>query len=87
MGMGMGIREPALPDTCGLPQYKVTKIIRQTVGDEIHFLIGNESFGQVHWHCIISMKAEAALLESRECEALALEAVGEAAVRLMRQRH
>lgn len=76
--MGIGMREPGgVPDTFGLQVFSVNKIIKQCVGDEMHFLCGVESFGQMHWHFIITMKATDVLVEATESREMALQAVAE----------
>ncbi len=73
--MGMEMRDHNVPDTFGLPEFRVTKIIKQRVGDEIHFLMGNESFGQTHWHFIMVMKADDVMRESQITQQIILEAM------------
>lgn len=78
MGMGSAVREPAgVPDTFGLQVFGVNKIIKQRVGDEMHFLCGVETFGQTHWHFIITMKATDVLVEATESREMALQAIAE----------
>lgn len=71
--MGMGMPEPAvvMPDTYGLPVYKINKIIKQRVGDEMHFLCGEVVFGQTIWHYIATMKVNDVIEEAQECVAIA----------------
>jgi hypothetical protein len=36
-------------DTYGLPIYKVNKVVRERVGDEMRILLGHEMFGHTVW--------------------------------------
>ena len=79
--MPSGVREPVIPDAYGLPQYRVTKIFRERVGDEIRFLCCIVLFGQVQAECVIFMEAADVLVESMESQMLASEAIRERALR------
>ena len=73
--MAVEVRDaPAIvmPDTYGLPVYRVTKIIKQRVGDELHMLCGAEMFGQTQWSHICTMKLTDVLVEAQECEQIAM---------------
>lgn len=79
--MVMVMRDPGVaPDTYGLPEYRVTKIVKERVGDEIRLLCGAERFGQIQWSYICVVKASDLLLMARECERMALEASNEMAL-------
>ena len=86
--MGMEMRDhPAIPDTFGLPIHTVTTIIKQRVGDDIHFLCGHESFGQVHWLYIMVMKASDVLREAQITQTLVLETLTEKEIMAAVKRH
>ena len=86
--MGMEMKYPAgMPDTYGLPQHRVTTIIKQRVGDEIHFLCGNESFGQTHYHFIMIMKATDVLREAQITQALVMETLTDKEISATVKRH
>lgn len=58
--MGMmfqGATKPPMPDTFGLPVYKITKTIEERVGDEVRILCGYEMFGQTVWAYIAILSA------------------------------
>lgn len=87
MGIGMLDRPENFPDTQGIREYRVNKIIKQRVGDEIHFLCGSESFGQTHWHVIITMKATDVVVEATESRNMAIDAIAETTVKMAGARH
>lgn len=58
-------------DTFGLPVYKVTKIARERVGDEMRILMGHEMFGQTVWTHVIIMSATDVMIESQKCQEVA----------------
>lgn len=67
MEMGRAAIDPVvMPDTYGLPIYKVTKVIKQKVGDDVHMLCGAEIFGQTQWLYIVTMSAADLLREASD---------------------
>lgn len=69
--MGMHeLREPI--DTYGLPVYKVNKVVRERVGDEMRILMGYEMFGRTVWTHVLIMSASDVLIESQKCQEVAL---------------
>lgn len=71
--MGSAVHQPAIamPDTYGLPIYKITKVIKQRVGDDIHMLCGAEVFGQTQWLYIVTMSAADLIREASDALDLA----------------
>jgi hypothetical protein len=64
--MGMRDDAVAMPDTYGLPVYRIDRTVKQRVGDEIQILCGSEMFGQTQWNCILVIRADVAVTQSME---------------------
>lgn len=58
-------------DTYGLPIYKVNKVVRERVGDEMRILLGHEMFGHTVWTHVLIMDAADVAIESRKCQEVA----------------
>jgi hypothetical protein len=69
MGMMMrtAVEQPVMPDTFGLPVYKITKTIEERVGNEVRILCGYEMFGQTVWSHIVIMDAGDLAESSSKC--------------------
>lgn len=52
---------PAVIDTYGLPDYRVTTIAVEACGADIRILAGDERFGQTSWSHICTIPATALL--------------------------
>jgi hypothetical protein len=57
------------PDLYGLPVYRVSRSIKQRVGDEIHLIKGYEMFGQMHWSHVEIWKVSELLASAAEINA------------------
>jgi hypothetical protein len=72
--MGMMMRAPVeqpMPDTFGLPVYKITKTIEERVGNEVRILCGYEMFGQTVWSHIVIMEAADLAESAGKCHSIA----------------
>jgi hypothetical protein len=67
MGMMFSPATEPIPDTFGLPVYKITKTIEERVGDEVRILCGYEMFGQTVWTHIVLMEAMDLAVSSNKC--------------------
>lgn len=66
---------PAIIDTYGLPDYRVTIINVEACGADIRILAGDERFGQVHWSHICTIPATALLTVFPQFEKAAILAM------------
>jgi hypothetical protein len=69
--MMMAATEQPMPDTFGLPVYKITKTIEERVGNEVRILCGYEMFGQTVWSHIVIMDARDLAESSGKCHTIA----------------
>jgi hypothetical protein len=71
MGMRMQAATEPIPDTYGLPIYKVTKTIEERVGNEVRILCGYEMFGQTIWTHIVIMTPDDLAASADRCHQIA----------------
>jgi hypothetical protein len=72
MGMMFATATEPIPDTFGLPVYKITKTIEERVGDEVRILCGHEMFGQTVWTHIVIMEATDLAASSSRCQQISM---------------
>ena len=74
----MGILEvtDVVPDTFGLPEYKVSEMRGEIEagGHDVRLLFGTKRFQQLNWLYTVVCSPQDLMRLSRECEALAVEA-------------
>lgn len=75
----MGMLEFAVeaPDTFGLPEYKVSEMRGEIEahGHDIRMVFGTKRFQQLNWLYTVVCSPDDLMQLSRECEALAIEAM------------
>jgi hypothetical protein len=75
----MGILEFAAeaPDTYGLPEYKISEMHGEIEanGHDVRLVFGTKRFQQLIWHYTVVCSPDDLMRLSRECEALADEAI------------
>lgn len=69
----MGMRDATEQvDIYGLPVYKITKIIKERIGDEVHMICGHEMFGQTIWTHVAIILASDLIVEADACQQIAM---------------
>lgn len=75
----MGILElpTEAPDTFGLPEYKVSEMCAEIEanGHDVRIVFGAKRFQQLNWLYTVVCSPEDLMRLSRQCEALAIEAI------------
>lgn len=75
----MGILEFAVeaPDTFGLPEYKISEMRGEieSNGHDVRMVFGTKRFQQLNWLYTVVCSPEDLMQLSRQCEALAIEAI------------
>lgn len=75
--MGMLEFAAEAPDTFGLPEYKVSEMRGEIEanGHDVRLVFGTKRFQQLNWLYTVVCSPEDLIQLSRECEALAIEAI------------
>lgn len=77
--IGMAVLEFAAeaPDTFGLPEYKVSEMCAEIEanGHDVRCVFGSKRFGQINWLYTVICSPDDLMRLSRQCEALAIEAM------------
>jgi hypothetical protein len=77
--IGMAVLEFAgeAPDTFGLPEYKVSEMRAEIEanGHDVRCVFGSKRFGQINWLYTVICSPDDLMRLSRQCEALAIEAM------------
>jgi hypothetical protein len=65
------------PDTFGLPEFKVSEMRGEIEGNghDVRMVFGSRRFGQLNWLYTVVCSPDDLMMLSRQCEALAIEAV------------
>jgi len=65
------------PDTFGLPEYKVTEMRAEidANGHDVRMVFGTKRFQQLNWLYTVVCSPDDLMRLSRQCEALAIEAM------------
>lgn len=65
------------PDTFGLPEYKVSEMRGEIEanGHDVRLVFGTKRFQQLNWLYTVVCSPEDLMQLSRQCEALAIEAI------------
>jgi hypothetical protein len=77
IGMAMLEFPAEVPDTYGLPEYKVSEMRGEIEanGHDVRLLFGAKRFKQMNWLYTVVCSPDDLMRLSRQCEALAIEAM------------
>lgn len=75
MGMGILEAQAAMPDTMGLPEYRVTEVYTEIDGNDVRMAFGTKRFGHVEWLYTVVVDPWKLLEFCRHCETVAIEAI------------
>jgi hypothetical protein len=74
MGMAMLEFPAEVPDTHGLPEYRVSEMRTEIDGADVRMVFGTKRFGQIEWLYTVVVSPEKLMAFTEHCNSIAEEA-------------